>query len=101
MSFGLVLSLLNHMHNKDRVSIINEFIPQVIFLEAIFGYLTVMIIYKWCTDWTGLVAPSLLDMLINMFLSPGVVDYPLYPGQVRPTQGRRFELFLGGKRWHR
>jgi hypothetical protein len=51
--------------------------------QAIFGYLTIMIIVKWSTDWTGLVAPSLLDMLINMFLSPGHVQDPIYPAQVR------------------
>jgi V-type H+-transporting ATPase subunit a len=46
----------------------------------------VTIIFKWCTDWTGRNAPSLLDLLINMFVSPFKVLPPeeiLYEGQVR------------------
>jgi len=53
-------------------------------LQSIFGYLSVTIIFKWCTDWTGRNAPSLLDMLINMFVSPFKVLPPedvLYEGQ--------------------
>jgi hypothetical protein len=34
MTFGLVLMLLNRLNEKDMVSVINEFIPQVIFLEV-------------------------------------------------------------------
>lgn len=59
----------------------------MIFLLSIFGYLTICIIYKWSVDWyaRGEAPPSLLNMLIYMFLSPSTIEEPLYRGQ-RPTQ---------------
>ena len=60
-----------------------EFVPQLIFLEFIFGYLVVMIFLKWFIFNAGNSenAPSLIITLINMFLfTPPQGD--LYNGQV-------------------
>lgn len=83
MTFAICLQVPNHLHFKKRTSIFTEFIPQVIFLHSIFGYLVVCIIYKWLVDWSKSPTPppNLLNMLINMFLSPGKVEDPLYAGQ--------------------
>jgi V-type H+-transporting ATPase subunit a len=84
MSVGIVLSAFNHFYFRRYVSVFHEFLPQMMFLQSIFGYLSVTIIFKWCTDWTGRNAPSLLDLLINMFVSPFKVLPPeeiLYEGQ--------------------
>jgi V-type H+-transporting ATPase subunit a len=75
MSFAICLQVPNHLHFKKYLNIYAEFIPQILFMWSIFGYLVVCIIYKW--------SPGLLNMLIYMFLSPGTVDpkTQLYAGQ--------------------
>jgi V-type H+-transporting ATPase subunit a len=85
MTFALCLQLPNHIHFKRPLDIWANFLPQMIFLQSIFGYLAVCIIYKWSVDWTRSATepPSLLAMIISMFLQPGYVDEdaPLYAGQ--------------------
>ncbi|XP_064617786.1 V-type proton ATPase 116 kDa subunit a 1-like [Liolophura sinensis] len=70
MLFGVALSLANHIHYRRFLNIFCEFIPEVIFLLAIFGYLVATIFYKWLSYDVTLTqeAPSLLIHLINMFL---------------------------------
>jgi len=83
MSFAICLQVPNFRHFDKKFSIWAEWLPQILFMECIFGYLVICIIYKWSIDWaaSGREAPSLLNMLIYMFLSPGTIDVPLYPGQ--------------------
>ena len=81
MTFGIVLSFYNHRFFKRTVDIYTLFVPQMIFLQSIFGYLVFMIIYKWVTWTDRATAPGLLNTLIYMFLKPGTIDMPLYPGQ--------------------
>lgn len=55
---------------QNRLNILCEFIPQVIFLMSIFGYMNLMIFVKWIkydSTRSGC-APSILINLINMFL---------------------------------
>ncbi|KAJ2499605.1 H(+)-transporting V0 sector ATPase subunit a [Coemansia sp. RSA 1972] len=83
MTLGICLQVPNALHFKKRINILHVFIPQIIFLFSIFGYLVFAILFKWSTDWyardasgalTHVSPPSLLNMLIYMFLSPGSVS---------------------------
>lgn len=70
MMFGVFLSLFNNIYFGRKLNIICEFIPQILFLTAIFGYLDVLIFYKWIVYnfSRAYVAPALLIQLINMFM---------------------------------
>jgi len=84
MTYSLIWSYINAVHFKSPIDIFGNFIPGMIFFQGIFGYLVFTIIFKWSVDWTQPNVgkpPSLLNMLIYMFLSPGTIDEQLYPGQ--------------------
>uniref|UniRef100_A0A6B2L633 V-type proton ATPase subunit a n=1 Tax=Arcella intermedia TaxID=1963864 RepID=A0A6B2L633_9EUKA len=53
MTLGIFLHLLNALHFKHKLDIFFEFLPRIVFLWCIFGYLCIMIIVKWTIDWPG------------------------------------------------
>jgi len=85
MLLGLFCSLLNAMHVQSEIDIWCEFVPQALFMLAVFGYLVFAIVYKWLTDWVAIAErpPSLISMLIAFFMQPGEVpsDAVLFDGQ--------------------
>ncbi|XP_044152786.1 V-type proton ATPase 116 kDa subunit a1 isoform X4 [Bufo gargarizans] len=85
MMFGVSLSLFNHIYFKKPLNIYLGFIPEMIFMSTLFGYLVILILYKWCTydAATSKSAPSLLIHFINMFMfNYSDPSFPmLYTGQ--------------------
>ncbi|XP_055276259.1 V-type proton ATPase 116 kDa subunit a 4 [Moschus berezovskii] len=70
MVFGVILSLFNYRFFRNTLNIILQFIPEMIFILSLFGYLVFMIIFKWCSFNVSVSrrAPSILIHFINMFL---------------------------------
>mmetsp|Transcript_11003 Transcript_11003/g.32964 ORF Transcript_11003/g.32964 Transcript_11003/m.32964 type:complete len:841 (-) Transcript_11003:131-2653(-) len=66
MNLGILMSYFNQRYFRDTLSMVCEFIPQMIFLNALFGYLAFLIILKWVTGSTA----DLYHIMIYMFLSP-------------------------------
>ncbi|XP_052449287.1 V-type proton ATPase 116 kDa subunit a 2 isoform X1 [Carassius gibelio] len=90
MTFGVVLGVFNHLHFRRTFNLYLIFIPELLFLLCLFGYLAFMIVYKWLffTVRDSQTAPSILIHFINMFLMQGDSSQPLYPGQAG------FQVFL-------
>ncbi|XP_065355709.1 V-type proton ATPase 116 kDa subunit a 1 [Calliphora vicina] len=76
MIFGVIMSLVNYSYFKKAVNIFMDFIPQVVFLALLFGYMVFMMFFKFVkysatTDEQPLTpgcAPSILILFINMML---------------------------------
>ncbi|XP_065865695.1 V-type proton ATPase subunit a3 [Euphorbia lathyris] len=79
MNLGIVLSFFNALYFKNSINVWFQFIPQVIFLNSLFGYLSALIIVKWCTGSQA----DLYHVMIYMFLSPTekLGENQLFPGQ--------------------
>ncbi|CAG0914205.1 unnamed protein product [Notodromas monacha] len=94
MLFGVMLSLWNHTYFKRPLNIYCEFIPQILFLLSLFGYLVILVFFKWVwysADTAGC-APSILITLINMVLMKDN-EVPGCPSTVYAGQ-QQFQQFL-------
>lgn len=79
MNLGIILSFFNAMFFRSAVDIWFQFVPQIIFLNSLFGYLSLLVIVKWCTGSQA----DLYHLMIYMFLSPTdeLGENQLFPGQ--------------------
>lgn len=51
MCVGVFMKLLNAIYFKRILEIVFEFIPQILFLGLLFGYMDFLIVFKWLKDW--------------------------------------------------
>jgi len=76
MTFGVVLGIWNHRYFGRQQNILVEFVPQIIFLLFLFGYLCILMFIKWTKYYAGApeleltpgCAPSILITFIGMVL---------------------------------
>jgi V-type H+-transporting ATPase subunit a len=80
MSLGVIMKGLNAIYFRNYLDFIFEFIPQIILLLVLFGYMDWLIIAKWLTNFTHIEsrAPSVISTMIGVFLDFGKIP----PGQV-------------------
>jgi len=82
MSFAIFLKLLNTNHFKNYLDMIFEWIPQQLFFFCTFGYMCVLILYKWTIPWgipaeegepfyDSAKAPSIIGQMIALPLAMG------------------------------
>lgn len=80
---------VSHRYFKKPLNIFLGFIPEIVFMSSLFGYLVLLIFYKWMAydAVTSKDAPSLLIAFINMclFNYNDPTNKPLYRGQVTHT----------------
>uniref|UniRef100_A0A8C6Y490 V-type proton ATPase subunit a n=1 Tax=Naja naja TaxID=35670 RepID=A0A8C6Y490_NAJNA len=84
MIFGIALGGFNYVHFRKMYNIYLVFIPQLLFILSIFGYLVFMIIFKWLaySAKNSSSAPSILLQFINMFLFHDNKNQVLFSGQM-------------------
>lgn len=81
---------LKNRYFRKKYNLYFVFIPELVFMLSLFGYLVFMIFYKWLaySAEDSMCAPRILIHFINMFIMQGEkgekekCEQPLYSGQV-------------------
>ncbi|KAI8767298.1 V-type proton ATPase 116 kDa subunit a isoform 1 [Biomphalaria glabrata] len=95
MFFGIALSYFNHRYFNKPLNLIFDFIPMIIFLFCMFGYLIILLFVKWIkySPSQSHDAPSLLIGLIDMFL----FNYAKYVSPGSPVRDDQKQFIYSGQ----
>lgn len=84
MSFGIILKGCNAIYFKSGVDFIFEFIPQLVFFVGVFGYMVVLIVMKWTTNYWHWIAeqgiapkvkvPQIIATFSQIYTNPSATD---------------------------
>lgn len=97
MSLGIFMKFMNAKYNSSWIDVMGEFVPQILLLSVMFGFMNFLIIIKWLTDFTNVefTAPPIIATMINMFLGFGKLDAPFVPLLIdQPFQRMIMIIFL-------
>ena len=80
MLVGIIFHGINLAAKNKRMRILLIFVPELVMFVSFVGYLTLIILVKWGTDWTGntQIAPSLINTIMGFAINFGEVDVPLF-----------------------
>ena len=75
MLLGQMQKGLNARYFKNSLDFYHEFIPQTLMFVSMFGYMDMLIIIKWLTNYNGKTekAPSIINTMVSMFLGGGEI----------------------------
>ncbi|ETW31295.1 hypothetical protein PFFCH_01315 [Plasmodium falciparum FCH/4] len=70
MTFGVLMKGFNALHFKRKMDFFFEFLPQLVMMLSMIGYLVFLIIYKWVTPvgYGGFQKQGIINTIINMYL---------------------------------
>lgn len=80
MTFGILIKAMNSVYFKKKLDFYFEFIPQIIFMVILFGYMDFLIVIKWLKPWDKTWkkdvdpkgwAPSIIGTMMNIGLKMG------------------------------
>ena len=94
MALGIFMKALNNSRDKKYIDFFFEFIPQIVLLLVLFGFMDFLIIVKWLTNYElmiGAKPPSVISSMIIMSLSFGIppannIDTPYIENQTSIMQ---------------
>jgi len=94
MSIGVLLKGSNNFYFRQWLDFFFEFIPQILVLLCLFGYMDYLIIVKWLTDWTGreFGSPSVVSTVIDMALNG---SKPSNPIDLPILQSTEYQVSMG------
>jgi len=98
MSLGICMKAVNSYTFKSKTDFFFEFIPQIILLSVLFGYMNILIIIKWLTNYAGQesMAPSIINTMINIPLKGGAINGNAFIGSAAFNQSLSVILLLIG-----
>lgn len=78
MSLGIVLKGCNEIYKSNWIEFFFEFIPQLVLFMCLFGFMDLMVIIKWTTDYSDDTskAPAIINTMLNMAMNGGQPSAP-------------------------
>ena len=77
MTLGVFVKASNATFNKNKIDFFFEFVPQLLFMVLLFGYMDFLIVYTWLSEWPigDYRAPWIITTMINLPLKLGKTVY--------------------------